>query len=217
MFAGDESGVQLGSGGPATTVSPHPPHLGPLAAWLGIQLGLLLLAILQVPLSDQYTRPAEHAALDVMLIGQVLLAAMLFPWLLRSLSAAIIIAAASWPFIQLAMVLSSASAMPTFLAGAYASTWIITLAAWRRLLRSPRAQLAGAAAATLLSAGGALIWYLRAEFVRSSGGAQWGTDALLGPILGILAIAHNQSVIPWLPLAALLLIAVVAQRAGGRQ
>ena len=208
MLLAEHAGMELG-GAPAPAGGAAS-HIGPLTAWLAIQLALLLLPVLQVPLADQFTRPAERAALEVMLVGQVLFAALLFPWLLRSAGAAVMMAAASWPFIQLAMVLSSADAGTAVWASAYATAWIAALAGWRYVLRKRRHQLAGVAAAMLLCAGGAALWYLRAEFVRNSGGAQWGTDALLGPVVGVLAVASGHGQNAWLAMAGLVIATAAA-------
>jgi LPXTG-motif cell wall-anchored protein len=181
----------------------EPGHIAPLGVWLGLQLGLLLVVVLQVPLSDQYARPAERVALEVVLIGQVFFAGLIFPWLVRSIGQAVMLAAASWPFVQLAMVLSSAHWAPALGAGVYLALWLAILGGLRSLLSTPRLQLVGSAMVTAFSAGGAILWYLRAEFVRSSSAAQWGVDGLFGPIMGITAVAHGEGGPAWLALIGL--------------
>ena len=203
MLLVENAGIEGADGGAEAALRGLPGHFAPLGVWLAIQTGLLLLSILQVPLADQFSRPAERVALEVMLVGQVLLVGLLFPWLLRSLGLAILVGAGSWPFVQLAMVLSSADRGPALAAGAYLTLWIIILAGWRYLLTTRRMQLAGAAIVTGLSAGGPILWYLRAEFVRNAGGAEWGIDGLFGPVMGALAIVSGEGRSAWIAMGIL--------------
>lgn len=63
-----------------------------------------------------------------------------------------------------------------------------------------------AAIATALAAGGALLWYVRAEFLTGRRDPQWPADACLGPVLGGLAVINGRpiSIMPWVIVGAAL-------------
>jgi hypothetical protein len=191
---------------PATAqpIAPAPagPHIAALAGWLALQLAALLLAGLQVPLSDNFPRPAESMALDEMLVVQVGFAALLFPILLPNLPTAVIAIVATWPLVQLAGALAAVEPLRVFLSGAYVCGWLALLALWRSILPCHKSRMFGVAVAALLSIGAAVLWYLRAEFVTEQINPDWARDGLAGPILGVLAILHQEqnSLRPWLPL-----------------
>jgi len=189
----------------------HPwPRLAPLAGWLILQLLALLLPVLQLPLSDNFTRPAERLAIEEMLTTQIAFAALLMPVLFSNCSTSLFVIACTWPFIQLAGTLSATPPTRILLATAYLAGWLALLTAWRSILRTTRAQMIGVAAASILSIGAALLWYLRVEFLTQQTDPLWSRDALLGPILAALAILHEQplSFRPWLPLGIALVVSV---------
>ena len=159
-------------------------HPGSLLVWLGLQLVVLLLPVMQVPLSDEFPRPAEKMAAEEMIVAQIALSALLFSFLMRDFAATMVIATTSWPFLLLAGLLSSKPPYRLLEAGAFISLWILALG----LLRtdSTKSNTWSTAIISTLAIGGAIAAYLRSEF--SSG----AVDALLfGPIIGALDILHG--------------------------
>src|SRR5436190_7527032 len=102
-------------------------HPVSLLIWLVLQLLVLLLPVLQVPLSDEFPRPAEKLALAEMVVAQMALAALLFPILMRDLSSAVVMAATTWPFLLLAGLLSSIPRPQLLEVGGFISLWVIAL------------------------------------------------------------------------------------------
>jgi hypothetical protein len=205
---------RLGDSPPSDSPIPEssPPHLPLwLLVWIALQLAALTVGALQMPLSARYPVPAERLALHVMLVVQVSSAALLFPSLMRTWGMSVMAIAVSWPFVQLAGHLSGHSAGVVVASAVYLSGWLGVLAAWRGMLRSERAQLAGAAVAVTLSLGGALLWYLRVEFtsaVDGSGLARW---SMLGPVTGVLSIVIEGAARwePWLFLLSFFVVTCV--------
>jgi hypothetical protein len=179
--------------GPIPTASHTSSHFLPLILWLGVQLLALALAAMQVPLSDQFPRPAERMALDEMLVAQVLAATLLFPMLLPSAGATVLLIAATWPFLQLAGVLSSAPAKSIVVGGCYVGSWLLVLRLFRSALRTQKAELTGVAVATAIALGGAMMWYLRAEFALDTPAAPFVAGSTLGPIVGVLSAVHGNA------------------------
>jgi len=155
-----------------------------LLIWLGLQLLVLLLAVMQVPLSDEFPRPAEKLAIEEMVVAQIALSALLFPILIRELPSSFVIAATTWPFLLLAGLLSSTSPYRLLEVSGFISCWIIALS----LLRSdsPRWNAWATAIVSTLAIGGAIAAYLRAEF-----GTGEADGLFFGPIVGALDVVHG--------------------------
>jgi hypothetical protein len=156
-----------------------------LAVWLSVQLAALALAAGRVPLAARYPAAGERLALDLVLVTQVAVSSLLFPWILRDRTATTFSIALCWPVLALALALSGLP--PSHLLGAagYATLWLAALAAWRVALRSQKAQLVGVSIATAWAVGGPLLWYLRAEF--NSGPSELNAPgAWYGPVAGAL-------------------------------
>lgn len=180
-----------------------------LYAWLGIQLAALAMAAFRVRLSIAMPAAAEQSALALMLITQVAAASLLFPLLLRSRLHTILTIATAWPMGLLACFLTDAPVDRFIAAQALVTLWIVVLALWNWAV--PRAQALGAAVAAMISLGGPLLWYLRAEFVRESAHVHWPRDALLGPVMAALSQIspdHPQTN-AWWPLLGLAALAVM--------
>src|SRR5205823_3369437 len=126
----------------------------------------------------------------VMLVVQVVSAAMLFPFLLRDLRAAAMVVAASWPFTVIAGILTGFSE-PRVLgaAGLAVTAWLVGLALWRPALRTARAEAVGVTVAVLMALGVPLLWYLRAEYELQSDAVRWSGISGWGPTFGALAVA----------------------------
>ena len=183
----------------------------PLFIWLLIQLIALGVSTARIPFyAKGFPQPAELLASNVMLIVQIGASAMLFLFLLRDLWAAGIVIAASWPFTIVGGFLTGLMDpwLPIEAAG-YVTLWLLGLAVWRSILRSPRAQAGGIAVAMLAAFGGPLAWYLRAEFGNSNG----GSPDLWGPIFGALAVANHGMALkgPWMVMGGFLTAGILGR------
>lgn len=192
--------------------SAHPVTVGGMAVWLAVQMAALLLSAWRVPLSDQFVRPAERAAVDTMLLAQFCAIAALFPIILPGLWSAIAAAASSWPFAHLAAVLASRPVINLVQSWLYLCVWIALLATWRHILRhSSRGLLIGAALATCAALGGPILCYLRAEFALPAGTGD--APDLAGPAMAAIAMlgAKGVSAGPWAWLGGALAATAVFQ------
>jgi hypothetical protein len=163
-------------------------HPVSLLIWLALQLLVLLLPVMQVQLSDEFPRPAEKLAAEEMVVAQIAMSALLFAVLIREFASAMVLTAASWPFLLLAGLLSSTASERLVEAGAFISGWIIGLALWRG--ESVKWNSWASAIASTYAIGGAIAGYLRAEF--GSGNPPRVIDGLIfGPIVGAIDILHG--------------------------
>jgi hypothetical protein len=206
------------SGVPMSTTDPsespaHPPKspalqsTAPLLLWLGVQLGAILLAALQIPLAARYPEPAERLAPQLLLAVQVVAAGMLFPFLLRNWRHAINVAATGLPFQLAAGYLGGLAAREILPASVFVAAWILVLAVWRACLRSLGAQAIGVALAMCLTLGGGILRYLRVEFAPTSAAERTFESA--SPLLSTLAtVEGNPTIAGWLLLAGLLLAGI---------
>lgn len=160
----------------------------PLFVWLVIQLLALSLGVFGVPLAARVVQP-EQFALHLMLVTQVVAAAMLFPLILRDESTSAMAILAIAPFIQLTSYLSAIPLASASLAGAYVALWMTTLAMCRPMLRMQRNEMLAVACALALSVGGGLVWYLHTE-LRGAGQVNWSVGAFCGPVAGVIAQLH---------------------------
>jgi len=192
-----------------------------LAIWATVQLAALLLSAARIPLSDEFVRPAERAAVEVMLFTQFCAVAALFPLLMPNAYTVAAVAATSWPFVHLAALLASRPIVNVVSAWVYLVLWIIFLSIWRHFLRnSPRWLLIAATLALCAAVGGAILCYLRAEFAGADEAS--GISALCGPAVAAMALARasDSSAGPWLwmggALSATLAIWLVLARMSSR-
>jgi hypothetical protein len=144
---------------------------------------MLGLSAARVPLWARAGEPIEQHALAQLAIAQLVVAALTFPWMLRTLatSAAIIFTAA--PMLQLASMLAQASTIETLLAWGLVSAWIVCGALWAWTLRSTVARSVGVALAGVLVIGIPLGRYLTLEFSAPSALGAWST---LDPVTALL-------------------------------
>ena len=161
----------------------------PLFVWLVLQLIALSLAGFRVPLSARFPPPGEQFAIHIMLVTQITASALLFPFLLRDVKTSAMVILSIAPFVQLSAFLSSVPMTRAALAAAYVATWLVTLAMWRVILVSRSSQFIGAASATALALGGAVIWYVAAD-ARDPRAVE-PSPALFGPVVGALAQLHD--------------------------
>ena len=138
---------------------------------------------MQVQLSDEFPRPAEKLAVEEMVVAQIALSALLFSFLARDFAAVIVIAAASWPFLLLAGLLSSTPPYRLLEAGTFISIWIFALGLLRT--ESVKWNAWATAVASTIAIGGAIAAYLRSEF-----GSGTVNGLLFGPIVGAIDVLH---------------------------
>src|SRR5687768_1538465 len=83
-----------------------------LSVWLAAQVAALVLGATGVELSARWPRPAHALALHEMLVMQVGVASLLFPWLMRGggIRATAMVITTSWPFVVLAGTLAERAA-----------------------------------------------------------------------------------------------------------
>ena len=175
-----------------------------LLIWLALQLLVLLLPALQVPLADEFPRPAEKLAIEEMVVAQIALSALLFPLLLRDFASGIVIAASTWPFLLLAGLLSSTSSHRLLEVGTFISLWITALGLLRT--ESMKWNAWTSAIVSTIAIGGAIAAYLRAEFATGA------IDGLLfGPLIGALDVLHKSDDRwkGWMLLSIFLIVAAV--------
>jgi hypothetical protein len=186
---------------------------GPLFVWLLVQVGALALAAGRVPLAARYPSTGERYALEVLLSAQVGFSALMFPWLLRDLSGALLAIASCWPALALAVMLSALKPGTLPLVGGYVTLWLAVLTAWRFALAGEKSQLIGTAIAATWAIGGPVVWYLRAEFNSPMQTAP-NPGPFFGPLTGaLMQVDGNASgwrASDWLLLAALLAAGALA-------
>jgi hypothetical protein len=155
-----------------------------LLIWLGLQLLVLLLPVMQVQLSEDFPRPAEKLAAVEMVVAQIALSALLFPILLQNFATAMVMAATTWPFLLLAGLLSSTPSYRSLEAGAFISIWMIALGALR--VDSAKSNAWMSCIVSAIAIGGACAAYLRAEF-----GSGEISTSFFGPIVSALDVLHG--------------------------
>jgi hypothetical protein len=165
--------------------------LAPLISWLLVQGAALAIAAARVPLSAHYPQAGERLAIDLVLAAQIGASAALFPWLMRDRRAVVVTVCAAWPFIAFAAVLSALPPGPTAMVAAFVTGWLVVLAIWNAGLRSPKWRLVASAVAGLASVGGALLWYLRAEFATPGVGNP-PANGRYGPVIAAIGLARGE-------------------------
>jgi hypothetical protein len=183
-----------------------------------IQLTALLLGAARVPLWAHFPKPGEQFGAHEMLVAQIVASGMLFPYLLRDWRARLVIIATALPFLELAGFLSGLPFARVTLAWVYLGFWILSLGFWRSA-QPIRSASIGVAIANALSLGGALLWYLRAEFADERAVTPWPADGRLGPIMGGLQQLRSDSpsIATWLPMICLVIISILAARIWRRE
>jgi hypothetical protein len=176
--------------------------------WLCAQLAALILSGARIGLWARAPRPTEQLALPILLVFQVGVSSLIFPHLLRNWRQAILVIASAWPPAQLASYLADASANAMVHGEVYVCIWLITLHLWRRAIPKPRDQLSLIAAASLLSIGGPILWYLRVDFITDSISLNSNLFAALGPLCGAIAqCSASSSAASWIEITLIFLFA----------
>jgi len=163
------------------------PATAALVIWLGTQLAALGICACRAMLWARAPRPGEQLALFVMLAMQIAMSALLFPHLLGNLRSTIPALASAWLMAQLAANLSDSTATRFVLGELYVCAWMIGLTLWSKTLTTVRSKLLGIAIASMLSLGGPVLWYLRADFGPDHSQLPLWSMSFFGPICGAIS------------------------------
>jgi hypothetical protein len=155
--------------------------------WLGAQLAALGICAGRAMLWARAPQAGEQLALFVMLAMQIAMSALLFPHLLGSVRSTIPAIVTAWPMAQLAAYLSDAPATHLVFGELYVCTWMIALHLWAGILPNPWSKLLGIGIASMLSLGGPVLWYLRADFSRDDSQLPLWSMSMFGPICGAIS------------------------------
>lgn len=187
---------------------------GPLLMWLLVQLLALLVAAFRVPLAAGYRQPGDLLAAHVMVVAQVTIAALVFPYLMRSGPAAIAVVCSAWPLVVIAGVLSGTPTAGIVAAAGYVTAWLLALGALNAALPE-RFRPLGVATVTLLSVGVLIVLYLDVEF----GGGNGVWKSLSPPLAALRQVSGDASARDWLlpATAATVATAVAFLRRRSRQ
>ena len=197
---------------PLQTDRPSP--AAPVFLWLLIQLAALSLGAFRVPLAARLPPPGGQFAVHTLVAVQIAASALLFPFLLRGAATTLFVILATLPFLQLSSYVSAMPLERTAFAAAHVACWIVTLALWLPVLRTPRTQMLGVGVAVAWSIGTLLVWYARAEAGADGRLTSWREGAF-GPIVGGITQlnASTEDVKSALIPSALLLISALASSA----
>jgi hypothetical protein len=166
----------------------RPPRTSAVALWAGVQCAALIAAAVGIHLWPHQPDPPESIALAEMVSVQVVAAALLFPVVCAGTATLAINLAVMAALQQLAGLLTVTPEPRVLSTTAFAGVWIVGLAGWARLARGGLAQSCATAMATVLSLGGALLWYVTAE-AASQGGSPPPDALRFGPLVAGAAMA----------------------------
>jgi hypothetical protein len=138
-----------------------------LFVWMLAQMIALLIGASGIKLSVNFPQPPESMAMHEMLIAQIAVSSMLFPFLMRGWRTSISVIATSWPMLVLASIIAESERAALIAACGYLTTWLVVLVLWNKILQLHRLQLIGVAAAGFFSIGGTVMAYLISEFGRN--------------------------------------------------
>jgi hypothetical protein len=145
-----------------------------------------------------------------MLAVQIFASAMFFPMLFTNVATTTALVAGTWPFLQLAAMLSATPTPRLLSAALYLAMWMIALALCASALTSHRARLRAGALATSFTIAGPLLRYLHHEFNETA--ATNENFIAMDPLLGALALVKGaeRSTGAWLFISALLALSLTA-------
>jgi hypothetical protein len=177
-------------------ISPAPPSIAlPLFLWLLIQLFALMLAAARVPLTAGLGPTPEELSLRELLAIDLISAGMLFPFLLRTWSATLVLVASCAPFMCAAGLFSGSSTGALLAGWSYLALWLVALRVWYVALPS-RAHLCAVAVLNVFTVGLPILDYLHREFSPQS---RW--RAQISPVASLLEHMDDAqiSLAWWLP------------------
>ena len=196
---------------PRWTVSPVA-----VVTWLSVQCGCLTLGLLQIPLAASMP-PGSTLLPELMVAGQIGVAALLMPLLSRSPATLVVIIAACWPGLLLAGGLAAIPLSATLLCGLVVTAWIVSLFVWITSFDSVAIRQIISTMAVLIAVGIPLLVYLATEFgaVEQS---LVSTAAGFAPMpLGWNCVSGAASWADAMPIGLILLLGIATWLARGRQ
>ncbi len=164
---------------------------GAVVPWVLIQLAVIAVAGFGVNLSAHYARPAESAALSLLICTQVVAACVLFPLLAADWRRALATWACSLPFLQLAGALAAERQGRICLDALYLGACLMALWAWSVALTGARARLTASAVAGGLAIAGPLLAYLQADYSLAGNSSHFLVHPF-GPTMGALALSADR-------------------------
>jgi hypothetical protein len=173
--------------------------------WLAVQLVALGLFAERAALWSRAPRASEELALTGMLAMQIGASSLLFPHLLGSWRSTLLAVVTSVVMAQLAAELNEISTKALIFAQIYVISWLIVLSFLSRTLVTGWSRLFASAVVTMLSLGGPILWYLRADFSAEVSAAHLSSTLIsFGPLAG--AISQTR---PDHPIGAWLFVAII--------
>ena len=122
-----------------------------------------------------------------MLAMQIAMSALLFPLLLGNLRSTIPTIVTAWPMALLAANLSDSTANHLVVGELYVCALMIGLYLWSKMLPTTWSKLLGVGVASMLSVGGPVLWYLRADFGPDQLQSPIRSMSMFGPICGAIS------------------------------
>ena len=142
-----------------------------------------------------------------LLAAQLLASSLLFPWLIQSMTSALMLAVASFPMIALAGVLAMVPAKSTWFAAANLLIWLAALGQWRKVGNGPTFEMLSIALFGGLNIGGVMLMYLAAE-----NGATKISSFTAIPLVAAVQIANSPAIACLLGVFVLFLIALAVSQ-----
>jgi hypothetical protein len=143
---------------------------------------------MRTPLWARSGSEPQHLALAEMIVVEIGLGTMLFPFLMNDgILEALVTALTTLPFLQLAAFLTATAAGNKWAVMAAVFIWMIGLGTWAAAVQSSRFRLVTIAALNCLVIGGPILTYLIREFSDQADPSAGGILALLDPLSGLLS------------------------------
>jgi len=169
------------------------------AIWGFIQLGLLGIGASGFPLWAHHPLPHESLSLPVLLCGQTIFISLLFPAIVPTIPTLAMGLLLMIPMDELAGMLSN-TPQPAISRGfACVGVWMIGLGGWNWIARDSKKQLVVSGLGILLTAGGAVLDYLRWEASTTVGRSSDFYPISILPRL--CKFTAGESAMPWLQLS----------------
>jgi hypothetical protein len=132
-----------------------------------VQIGAISLCACRIPLWAHAPQAGEFLAVDVLLIVQIVFAALLSPRLCNDWRTSLMAIACAWPFAVLAAILAAAPALTIVRSGIYVSAWIAVLWIWSLPFSSKTGHFTVAAVASTWAAGGPILLFIGSEYAAT--------------------------------------------------
>ena len=161
--------------------------------------------------------PGSTLLAELMIAGQVALAALLAPLLSRSPATLVVVVAACWPGLLLAGGLAATPLSATLLSGLVVTAWIVSLFVWMTSFESVSIRQIVSTVAVLVAVGIPLLLYLTTEFGSAEGDVSLMVAALAPLGLAWNCINDSASWVDAMPLGLILLLGMAVWLARGRQ